>query len=67
LTTLKTKDAFVMKKSSGCPCVSDEGCTAGGGHFELKSKEICAEGKLSVTDAKNDCVASSMQMGLHET
>jgi hypothetical protein len=54
------------KKISGRPRVW-LGCTAGDGHCQSKSKEMCGEGKPSVTDAENDCVASSAQAGSHAT
>jgi hypothetical protein len=40
---------------------------AGGGPFQSKSKEICAEEKQWVADAENDCVPSSTQTGSHRT
>lgn len=60
-------EGYICKKQS-TGCLSEWwGCTAGGGRIQSKSKEICAEGKTYVTDAKNDCVASSTQTGSHET
>jgi hypothetical protein len=54
LSTPKTRDEFVRRKAVIVLMWE-------------KSKEICMEGKPWVTDAENDCVASSTQMGSNET
>jgi hypothetical protein len=63
-------------KNQGCICKKEKQCpsscewwgrTAGGGHFQSKCKDIYAERKPWVTDAENDCAASSTQKPYNAT
>jgi hypothetical protein len=63
LTTPKTRDVFVRRKAVSVLVwvkSGEKAVAAGRGHFESKSREICAEGKLWVTDAEKDHVSSSV-------